>query len=359
MGSIPGRCSAVLGARELNTFTDADWSTGALNGSTKRIAWKIFPKSALAISKVILYASVTGSTSGMNWKMGVFADSSDAPGSQLGGYTSDFTHTASGWSALLSLTTDTGPLTVGTPVWIVLEWSSGTAPSAGNDLRARYWATSQDREANKLRHFNGTDWTTVAAISASSLTGYELSDGSQELWGANFTGGTSGVTDIFSTNKQGIRFKIGSQIVVDAVSVRVDKVGTPGTLTARLYRGSTEIASTPAYDQSYILDGAHTLLVFSTPVVAGPGELLYITFENSGASDSNDYDIQGFSAPSGALRGLVPPNWDFISGSGSDPTSYTVSSTWVPFTSLFCSDLSEDLIDTPSKPLLSPSVVIT
>lgn len=115
---------AYTGSQDGTTWQDA--TDMILNASGEKLAIKYLPQTTSAITAVDVRLNVVGAPG--NFKIGVFANASDAPNdaSQLGGYTSSWTLAADGWTGAKSLGTNTGTLTLNTPVWIVIEYVDGT-----------------------------------------------------------------------------------------------------------------------------------------------------------------------------------------------------------------------------------------
>ena len=157
------------------------------------------------------------------------------------------------------------------------------------------------------------------------------------------TGNSDVASDIFSTNKQGLLFQFGCLVKLLGVRVQVTKTGAPGSLTARVYENSTEKYSTPAYSNTFFTNSDFIVLLFNSPTYLSPNTPCYVIFEQDGASDSDDYDIDGLGYNSTYKTTAMPSNSDFVFGSGSDPTAFALEVDFLPYIQLVISDMQKEL----------------
>lgn len=309
-----------------------------LDGSTEKIAFRFRAMKTSGITDVAVNLSVTGSP-GM-FRAGIFAEtvsgSSFYPdtATQLGGYTGNFSAPASpgGFTALLALGTATGDLSVNSYYWLVIEYVSGTIDASNYIQARRYGSTYLVGELwQAARHFNGTNWTTTSAYEQIPCIVLKHADGTYS--GQPMTAAQSFTSnDIYGTNVQGIKFKVGAQLKIQGVGFCCStKTGTPGDLTATLYEGDTSKAS-GSLAANRITANSYLEISFDTPALVAADTDLYLILSNSGGSSGNYYRAAGYSLASDDYVGAVlPPDWRTVYGSLGVPSGLTVNtSTIVP-----------------------------
>jgi hypothetical protein len=339
-----GGNALVVGPYSGLSFNAVSWgAAGDMNSCSERLGFKFTAPTTSPVSDVDWYMDVTGTVTGVNFNIRIETDSGDAPsGTVLGTATANFTGLAAdGWTGLKALGTNTGNLTIGTPYWIVVSCASGTL-DASNYVRTFYFDADI---GEKIRHHNGTNWTTTAALAGeSAVVVVKHADTTfsgtavTSTAAVNASDAAVGATQIYSTNKQGLRVKFGSQVKLLGAIAAFNEPGTPGSLTLRVYEGSTEKASSPAYGEPQIYAGEPHVVMLSSPVLLAADTFIYVIFEQSGVSSSNTYDIQGGTFNSSYRDAALPTNVDFVWGSGADPTAYTVTNNFVPRMQLLLSD---------------------
>lgn len=305
-----------------------------LDGSTEKIGYKYYPMSTSAITDVDLRLTVVGAPG--NFKIGVFADNgSGAPDSatQLGGYTGDWTIGASGWIGLQTLSSNTGALTKGTPVWIVIEYVSGTIDGS-NSIQAQAPASSSsamfpaNRISASVRHHNGTNWTTTAPQTLIPLVVLKLASGAYIGFPLTSVLARSSQNDIYvnggTTQTQGLKIKSGSQIKINGVAYQVNKAGTPNNLTFTVYEGDTSKYSVTEVAAN-IVSGTPHKIYFDSPILLAADTNLFILLTQTGTSDANDYDLFTWTFDPTYIGAIAPADYRFVYGDGTTPSSLSVS----------------------------------
>lgn len=311
-----------------------------IDGDTERFAAKLWPQTTSPITHVDFRIDTNGAVSGINWVMEIQSDNGDVPsGTVLGAATAEFTVSADGWTGSKALASNTGALTVGQPIWLVFRRSSGDSTSATVWIQPyRLPVTSL---VEKLRHFNGTNWTTttftpspgtcVLTHADSSYTGFPMTSGD-----AN----PSLATDVYDTNKQGLRFQVGARMLLSAVNVRFLKVGTPDPLVVTVAQPAISKTQSFTFAQNLVDNLKNNFLPF-TPVIVYPGVDAYVILSQqdvTGAGDSSNY----YRVRMGLLETAAQPylgavaslRWRLVYGTSSDFTLLTVSGGDVPMMSL-------------------------
>ena len=318
----------------------------ALDASTEQLAFKYLATTTSPITDIDFYMDITGTVTGINFVVEVQTSSSDAPsGTVLGSASTAFSGLAAdGWTGLKTLASNTGNLTFGTFYWIVVRVSSGS-PDGSNYIQVLYGNNVRTDLGLKVRHYNGTDWTTTTAVFGIGSFVVKHADGTYSGFGSGDSGinASSSATDIYNTNKQGLKIKFGSPVKILGVRTILNIDGSPGTLTIRVYEGSTEKYSSPGYSAASMQDDTFSTFLFSSPVLLAADTNLYIIFEQSGVSNSNVYSLDGLDYVSTYKTTIMPTNWDFVYGSGSDPTTFTAETDWGPAIDLIIEDPASDL----------------
>lgn len=324
-------------------FTDA--TSMVLDASTEKLGIIYYPSTTSPITDIDVRLNITGAPG--NFSIGVFADSSRAPNdaAQLGGYTASFAAPgADGWTGLRALTSNTGNLTINQPVWIVIEYVSGTL-DASNNIQLQ--ASLIVRNRPYLRHFNGTNWTTTTPFSTGSPY-IAIKHANNSYYGTSATGTvtSSGLPDIFvssgTVQTQGIRFRSGSMVKVVGVAYQLIKAGSPNDITFTVYEGDTvKYSQTEA--AANVITAVNSICWFESPVFLAADTDLHILITQTGTSDSNDYDVNCLTADATYLENWLPATVRFLSGNGTVPSALTASTTKVPLLFPLISDMSVDL----------------
>lgn len=307
-----------------------------IDATTEMIGFKYLPATTSPIVAVDIRLTLVGTSP--TFICSLWPDTADTPdtgGTQLGTDTPGWTLAATGWTGLKVFGTDSGNLTVNTPVWIVIEYSSGTCDGSNNiQAQARGVGTLFDR----IRHYNGTNWTTTAAIqTAIPFIVIKHADGTFAGIPLTAVAARSSQNDIYvnggTTQVQGIRFKCGAQIKVLGVAYWITKTGSPDALTWTAYEGDTSKYSESIAAASVIsfASGIFNIAWFGSPILLAADTNLYLIASQTGTSDSNDYDLTTAVFDTTYIDAILPADFRFVYGNGTTPSGLTVSSTEFPF----------------------------
>lgn len=327
-----------------------DWAvTGAtqqLDASTEMVAWKFWPTRTSSITHVDAHASVTGTSP--SFTLEIQTDSADAPsGTTVGSATSAFSWTSTGFAGEQALG-GAASVTVNTPYWLVCKYSSGTI-DASNLIKLATTGTGWRPNQEKLRHHNGTNWTTTASVNAPGLI--ILKDASGYM-GYPLTAALarSAQTDIFGTNRQGIQFTSDTRTKVQGVAFKITKTASPSDLVITVYEGNTSKYS-ETITAANISSGADHTWYFNSPVYLAADVVNTIVLSQTadGGNDSNDYDLQTWGIKNTYINALMPPECRFVAGTGNSPLSYSAVTTEIPYLIPLIDDINLDTSDTPSN----------
>jgi len=304
-----------------------------INDAAERIAYSFKPHKTMTVTDVDMLTYQVGNITGVNFKMRFETDNAGVPsGTVVGAETAAFAgvnttganYRPTGLQALGS----SAVLTINVTYWLVLWVDSGT-PDASNYIQgARYGARSN---GETLRHYDGINWTNTTVV---TLTGLFI-----VKEGVNYHGFAPNAysisrttrTDIFSTNKQGIKFRVGVLNTLVGISFIVTKSGSPNNLVVTVYEGSTS-----KYTQTMLVADipiqATNKCYFSSPVQLAKDTDCYIVLsqESDGGSDTADYDLYIYPIDSTYINAMMPANYRFVYGTASDPTTLSVSTTEIP-----------------------------
>ena len=350
MGLSLTRCQRIGNLLAFNgsaiTFTDG--SLG-MDADTERLGFKYYPATTSPITDIDVYVTPTGTVTDSNFIIQVETDDSDTPsGILLGTATPAFAGPiAAGFIGLKTLATNTGNLTINVPVWLTMLWSSGGSLSATDYIRwARLLLASfQFSFSGRIRHHNGTNWTTTTVTSAPLLIVIKHADGTYV--GLPITTAVVAPTnaiDIFGTNRQGVRAKFGSQVILRGIQVYLTKAGTPNNLVASVYEGTTLKYSGTLLSAS-VVNNFFNSIYFSSPILLSANTNIYaiLSQQSDGGSDANDLDMRVYDINSAYIECMYPPDMRYVYGTGNDPTIYTVETTEIPMIVLIIDDPAVDL----------------
>lgn len=327
-------------------FTWATQGNMRIDGDAEQFAIKFYPTTTSAITHVDLDVNVNSPT-GVLWVAEIQSDSSDAPsGSVLGAATAEFAISADGFQGSQALGSNTGALTLNTPYWLVFRRSSGTSLSASVWAQPSRVFTQSVFGSEKMRHYNGADWTTTTAVVG--VGSYALTHASGALTGFPVTSlyATSAEADIFGTNRQALRIRVGSQTVVRGVRYRMTKTGSPSDLVAAIYEGATQKATQTIPAGHIVGNVAGSVLFASPPTIAAAADLSIVFRQAAdGGDNSNDYNVRTASIHAAHISALVPTHWRFTVGTGDDPTAYTAQTDEFPYIFPIVTDPSVDFIE--------------
>lgn len=324
-----------------------------LDASNEKLGIKYYPSTTSPITGIDMVFLIIGAPG--SFRIGVFSDSSDVPNDagQLGGYSGTFAAPAASgsWIGIQTLASNTGNLTINTPVWIVIQYVSGTLDTSNYIQTARAnsgYSAMAINNRELFRHHNGTNWTTTTSVIGQPCLIIKHADGSYVGFPLTIGGALARTAqnDIYVntgvTQTQGVRFKAGSQIKVMGVRYLLTKTGTPNGLTWTVYEGDiskysqTEIAAN-------VISGRHAICWFASPVLLAADTNLFILATQTGTSDSNDYDLQTWIFVSTYLEAVAESDFRFVYGNGATPSALTVSTTELPFCVPIIGDPSTDL----------------
>lgn len=318
-----------------------------MDADTERLGYKYFPATTSPITDIDVYVTPTGTVTDSNFILRVETDSSDTPsGTLLGTATPEFAGpSAGGYIGLKTLATNTGNLTLNVPVWITMLWSSGGSLSGTEYIRWAHIYGRNEVNQERVRHYNGTNWTTTSVTSYPILFVIKHLDGTYV--GLPITSAIVSPTnaiDIFGTNRQGIRMKFGSQVILRGIQIYLAKVGTPNNLVASVYEGST-LKYSGTIPQANVVNGIISPIFFTSPVLLTANTNIYVILsqESDGGTDSADYDNRIYDIQSPYIGAILPPDMRYVYGTGNDPTTYTVETTEVPMMALIIDDPAVDL----------------
>jgi len=324
----------------------ANSTTSIMDADGEQLAFKIYPQTITPIVGVDLCLGIAGTVTDINFRIRIETDNADKPsGTVLGAATPEFAGlAASGWTGLKTLETNTGNLTINTPVWVVFYRSSGASLSASNNVATRGTA-SPAFSLPRSRHFNGTNWTTTAI--GSGRLGYVVKFSDNTYGGIPFTnirGMPGGVPYIYSNNRQGVRLKFGSQIKIIGFITAINKGGTPNNLVATVFEGTTAKYST-TIQSGAIVGNLTTPFWFESPISLAPLEDVYIVLnqESNGGNASNYYALTAVPFDSTYFSAAMPPDMAFVYGTGDNPTLYTAPNDQIPYIIPLISDGVADL----------------
>lgn len=315
------------------------------DASTEKLGISYVASTTAAITAIDAYVTVTGNPG--PWHAGVFTSSSGLPSStQLGGYTADTDVASTGWSGAIALSTGTGALTVGTTYWIVFEPVSGTWDGSNYIKLSGAFNSTIGGGMALTRQYNGTNWTGAgAAVTATPMMalvhGATVNDGGFP----RADGARTAQTDIYvasgTVKTQGVRWKYPAQHVVRSCSVYLTKTGTPSDLTLTLYEGDTAKTSI-SVQVAAVTTGGSMHFEFS-PTTLAANTYCYILLTQTGASDSNDYDVWTSAIPAGYEDMTMPTDWAFVYGDGTTPSALTATRNELPIMNVYALDPMDDI----------------
>ena len=337
--------SGVILAAQTMLSTDANMT---IDADTEKLAYKYFPATTSPITDIDLYLAPTGSVTGVNFQIQVETDGADIPsGTVLGSATPEFAGPAAGgFIGLKTLAVNTGNLTLNQPVWINLFRSSGVSLDVSNYIRmARLYGYPVFSMNEKVRHYNGTNWTTTTVTSAPIFLIIKHADGTHV--GVPIKASPAIATNashIFGTNRQGLKMKFGSKVILRGIQTIISKSGTPNTLEIEVYENST-LKYSGTVPEANILSGAACPMFFTSPILLASNTDIYIVLSQTGdgGSSSNYYRVSVYDIESAYIEAIYPPNVRFIYGTGDNPTTHTIETTEIVLITPIFDDPAIDL----------------
>jgi len=330
--------SPVILAGQTMLLTDANMT---IDADTEKLAYKYFPATTSPITDIDVYLTPTGTITGVNFQIQVETNSSDTPsGTVLGSATPAFAGPAAGgFIGLKTLTVNTGNLTINQPVWVSLFRSSGASLDASNYIRmARLYGYPIFSMNEKVRHYNGTNWTTTSATNYPIFLIIKHAD--ETHVGLPIKSSSTAPTNainIYGTNRQGLKMKFGSKVILRGIQTIISKSGTPNTLEIEVYENST-LKYSGTVPEANILSGAACPMFFTSPILLASNTDIYIVLSQTGdgGSSSNYYRVSVYDIVSAYIETIYSPDTRFIYGTGDNPTTHTIETTEVAiFTPIF------------------------
>lgn len=307
-----------------------------IDATGEKLGFKFIASSSKPIKEVSAYVYATGMSS-VQFNLAIYDDANDAPNNLQGAAIANFSGIGPGWTSLKTLQSQTGALTPNAAYWLVLSYVSGTISGY---LQGYTGGTGRIQPAAKIRHYTGGNWTTTTPVMGDPLIVLKHDDGSYAgglpLSGAGDT--TSGVNDIFSTNRQGLRMRVGAPARLQGVSFDILKTGSPANLEVAIYQAPLGLTTPSQVGVATIAtslvesDHRNCIAYFDDlPII--PNRDFYLVFRQAGngGDDSNDYDLKGLLVDSANIDALADGNQRFVYGTGDNPATYTSSSTFLPY----------------------------
>ncbi len=319
-----------------------------IDGPNDRLGYKFYAPTASPVASVAINLSVTGSTTGITLVAAIQADSSDAPsGTDLGTATAATAAPAAAGYWTAALVADTGALTVGAPYWLVLRDGGGTNPTGSNLVQARSLGAVH-YAGEKIRAYNGSDWTTISSAAVAGLITLTFADGTSVGHIVTAARTNSGQTDIFGTNRQGFKFTYGANVTPHGVMFRLTKTGSPSALVCEVYEDST-LRCTGTLAAADIATDTNQALFFSTRAEVAAASVMTISFKQAadGGDNSNDYDLLGYPISATYIASMLPTGERSVSGTANPPV--TTLDTFFPNLGLLIDDPATDF-DSPEAP---------
>jgi hypothetical protein len=275
------------GATGVNVYT--------MNDTTQKLAVRFRATDSAAITHVDLQFNWVGDTSGTQFRIGVFADSSGKPGStQLGGYTDNFYGISGGTGSRawcsgsgdeLALSTDTGSLTVGSYYWLVLEYVSGTLDSSNYVVLQRVSA-NRVSSSTYAAYYNGSSWATAGDY----VVPIYIRDANGDSDGfVTPLASESGTTiSLYGTTRYAWKAYLRMNVTVRYASCRIGGVtGSPPSLMLSIFENNTykgQVTVTSAY-----YNGDPIKLPSPISLTAGNYVYAVMAVDGSGGNASNYY----------------------------------------------------------------------
>lgn len=339
-----------------------------IDAADHQFAVKFWAQSTSPIVAVDISLSATGNTSACQFKIRIETDNAGSPSGTILGATNNAmtagfagpsatnaTWWAGGGTNPIDLAENTGDLVVNTPYWLIVK-ETGTNPDASNylQLKAGFYV-GNGREVSKMDD-GSSAWTHVTAVTARFVS-FALKDADNNYHGqfSQLSAGMTSASHIFDNNRQGTKFKFGSNVLVSAVMINVTKASTPTNLNIKIYEGATlKISETIL--AANIMSSLQETYYLSTPQLLAADTDIYVilvqagTDETDGGDNSNDYTLMCTTLHPTYYTSIVPVGYmGAVYGTSTDPTALTVHATpnHIPGIALFISGVVYGL-DLPS-----------
>lgn len=320
-----------------------------IDGATKRVAFKFKTGGAITITAINARFAVTGSPVA-NLIAQIETDSSDTPsGVLVGTATAAFAGpVASGWTGEKALGSSAS-LSANTSYWLVIKVDAVTTLDASNLWTAQRSSNvringekvkaSADSGVTYPTSFNGSGC--IILVATGVYYGYPI----------DASIARSAQNDIFSTNRQGLRFKLGAPATLLGFLTRLNVAGTPSTLLVKVFTGDTESAT---YQTTIALadieTGIDTVIAFAGGASLPAGTYIYIILSQTadGGTDANDYDLYTWAINSSYVSAVEPTDWRFVAGASNTPSSLTVVTGELPYLFPILTDPATEITSTGS-----------
>jgi hypothetical protein len=282
----------------------------ALSAAGTWLAFQVVARQAKTLNKVRLFAvTVTGTPATTDLTCDLYSDANGVPNASLESHAADSVPASGNWMQWSSFTT---AMTLGTAYWLVFKNVNGT-PASNNATYQWAGAAATGATASlvlgqvqavtpffgfgKVHTTNsGTAWaTSVMPVVAGPRLQYSDStyDG-MPVSAITRPGSVATGDSTFGVQEVGAKFNVPSGCTFNCRGAWMcaGKTGTPGTLSYKLYQGTTLLATTaysvPAANVSSVNNGDFYYLEFSSPVALSHGNGPYrLTMVDGTAGDAS------------------------------------------------------------------------
>lgn len=361
-----GKCSLFTPEHvRMGTATPTAATNMIINADHEMVAFKYIPCSTSPIVSCDLYLDITGTVTGIDLTLEMWSNTAgttevlDIPNAVLGAtgnckVAAFAGPAADGWTGTKTFAENSGNLTIGEPIWLVVQGHNNSGTLSGTDFFQLCRTGNTITFWNIIRHHDGTNWTNTAAVAGQGAVILTHLDGSMGLGHvANAASGSSGYTDIYDTNRQAIKVRFGSKVIIAGIqNIQFAIVGTPETLQLSVYKGTSCVYGPT---NTNVVAGRTTPanIMLTSPVTCDEDSDYYFVFSQAGTSDSNDYDMICLKFDSDYIDAAAWAYFRFCYGTGTDPTAYTVSDDRLPVCLLILDDPINSL-DVPAASGSSP-----
>lgn len=337
-----------------------------INADHEMVAFKYIPCSTSPIVSCDFYMDITGTVTGIDLTLEMQSNTAgttellDIPSGTVLGATNNCKvaafagPAADGWSGTKTFTEHTGNLTIGEPIWLIIQGHNNSGTLDGSNYINLCRTSNTVGYWNVIRHHDGTNWTNTTAVQYQGAVILTHDDGSMGLGHASTAlSGSSGYTDIYGANRQAIKVRFGSKVKVAGIqNFNVTATGTPETLQLSVYKGNSLVYG-PTNTRITATRSGQNNVMLTSAVTCDEDSDYYFVFSQTGTSDSNDYDILCLKYNSTYHKAATWENFVFCYGSGTDPTAYTVVEDRIP-PCLFILDDPVNSLDVPTAGGSSP-----
>lgn len=337
-----------------------------INANHEMVAYKYIPCSTSPIVSCNFYLDITGTVTGIDLTCEMWSNTAgatellDIPNAVLGAtgnckVAAFAGPEADGWTGTKTFAENSGNLTIGNPIWLVIQGHDNSGTLNGSNFFQMCRTSNAVQFWNVIRHHDGTNWTNTTAVQSQGAVILTHLDGSMGLGHvATAATGASGYTDIYGTNAQAIKVRFGSKVKVSGLQgIQFAIVGSPETLQLSVYKGSSCVyGPTNTNIVATRTSGAGNIML-TAAVTCDEDSDYYFVFSQTGTSDSNDYDMVCLKFDSAYSAAVGWEYFKFCYGTGTDPTAYTVSDDRLPACLLILDDPINSL-DVPAASGSSP-----